>query len=65
MVLIFQPVFWFSGMLTLLVASRQSGPSASEDNFRAITSLSRRTGRFRPIGVALGTPLLDYGCAQI
>ena len=34
-------------MLTRLVASPQSGPSATEDDIRAITSLSRQTGRIQ------------------
>lgn len=36
MVLIFKPFIWFSSMLTRLVASPQSGPSATEDDIRAI-----------------------------
>ena len=47
MVLIFKPFIWFSSMLTRLVASPQSGPSATEDDIRAITSLSRQTGRIQ------------------
>ena len=47
MVLIFKPFIWFSSMLTRLVASPQSGPSATEDDIRAITSLSRQTGRLQ------------------
>ena len=46
-VLIFKPFIWFSSMLTRLVASPQSGPSATEDDIRAITSLSRQTGRIQ------------------
>ena len=34
-------------MLTRLVAPPQSGPSATEDDIRAITSLSRQTGRIQ------------------
>ena len=51
MVLIFKPFIWFSSMLTRLVASPQSGPSATEDDIRAITSLSRQTGRILSLDV--------------
>ena len=47
MVLIFKPFIWFSSMLTRLVAPPQSGPTATEDDIRAITSLSRETGRIQ------------------
>ena len=47
MVIVFKPFIWFSSMLTRLVASPQSGPSATEDDIRAITSLSRQTGRIQ------------------
>ena len=47
MVLIFKPFIWFSSMLTRLVASPQRGPSATEVDIRAITSLSRQTGRIQ------------------
>ncbi len=47
MVLLFKPFIWFSSMLTRLVAPPQSGPSATEDDIRAITSLSRETGRIQ------------------
>lgn len=48
MVLVFKPFIWFSSILTRLVAPPQSGPSATEDDIRAITSLSREIGRIQP-----------------
>ena len=47
MVLLFKPFIWFSSMMTRLIASPQNGPSATEDDIRAITSLSRETGRIQ------------------
>ena len=47
MVLLFKPFIWFSSILTRLVTPPQSGPSATEDDIRAITSLSRETGRIQ------------------
>ena len=47
MVVLFKPFIWFSSIMTRLVAPPQSGPSATEDDIRAITSLSRQTGRIQ------------------
>ena len=47
MVFLFKPFIWFSSLLTRLVAPPQSGPSATADDIRAITSLSRQTGRIQ------------------
>ncbi|MEG1609727.1 MAG: hemolysin family protein [Bilophila sp.] len=47
-VTLFTPFIWLSGMFTRLIAPSQSGPSATEDDIRAITSLSRQTGRIQP-----------------
>lgn len=42
------PVIYLSGLLTRLVSPPSSGPQASEDDIRAITSLSRQAGRIQP-----------------
>ena len=57
MVVIFKPFIWFSSMMTRLVAPPQSGPSATEDDIRAITSLSRQTGRVNCAEVARPTSM--------
>ena len=44
---IFTPIIWLSGLLTRLVTST-SGPQVSEDDIRAVTSLSRQAGRIQP-----------------
>ena len=48
LVILFKPFIWFSGLLTRLVTrSRGNAPSATEDDIRAITSLSRASGRIQ------------------
>ena len=42
------PVIWLSGLLTRLVTPQSSGPQVSEDDIRAVTSLSRQAGRIQP-----------------
>ena len=42
------PIIWFSGLLTKLVSPASSGPQVSEDDIRAVTSLSRQAGRIQP-----------------
>lgn len=50
MVIIFSPFIWLSGLLTRIVAPNQhsEGFAATEDDIRAITSLSRRAGIIQP-----------------
>lgn len=48
LVVIFRPFIWLSSMLTRLVAPPQAGgPTATEDDIRAITSLTRQSGRIQ------------------
>ncbi|MDR2573711.1 MAG: hemolysin family protein [Desulfovibrio sp.] len=47
MVKILSPVLWLSGRLTKLIAPPASGPSISEDDIRAFTSLSRQAGQIK------------------
>lgn len=42
------PIIWMSGLLTRLVSPPSAGPQVSEDDIRAITSLSRQAGRIEP-----------------
>lgn len=42
------PVIWLSGLLTRLITAPTSGPQVSEDDIRAVTSLSRQAGRIQP-----------------
>lgn len=44
LVTLFTPFIWLSGLLTRLITPPQRGPSATEDDIRAITSLSRQSG---------------------
>lgn len=45
---ILTPVIWLTSMLTRLVTPTHAGPQVSEDDIRAITSLSRQAGRIQP-----------------
>lgn len=45
---ILSPVIWLSGLLTRLVTPPASGPQISEDDIRAVASLSRQAGRIQP-----------------
>lgn len=48
LVIVFKPFIWLSGKLTRLVTrSRDTTPSATEDDIRAITTLSRESGRIQ------------------
>ncbi len=42
---ILSPIIWLSGLLTRLISSPSNGPQVSEDDIRAVTSLSRQAGR--------------------
>lgn len=42
------PIIWLTGMLTRMVTPANHGPQISEDDIRAITSLSRQAGRIQP-----------------
>lgn len=42
------PVLWLTGLLTRLLSTPAKGPQISEDDIRAITSLSRQAGRIQP-----------------
>lgn len=48
MVKLMTPLLWFTSMITRLVAPPSSGPVISEDDIRAVTSLSRQAGRIKP-----------------
>lgn len=48
MVILFKPFIWLSGMFTRLLAPADNAPTATEDDIRAITSLSRASGRIQP-----------------
>jgi CBS domain containing-hemolysin-like protein len=45
---ILSPVIWLSGRLTSLISPQSAGPSISEDDIRAIASLSRQAGQIKP-----------------
>jgi CBS domain containing-hemolysin-like protein len=48
MVKLLAPVLWLTGRLTRLISPPSSGPSVSEDDIRAVVSLSRQAGRIQP-----------------
>ena len=48
LVILLRPFIWLSGMLTRIVAPAEAGgPTATEDDIRAIASLSRQSGRIQ------------------
>lgn len=49
MILVLTPLIWFSGLLTRLVApgGKSEGFAATEEDIRAITSMSRRAGQIQ------------------
>lgn len=48
LVVLFSPFIWFSGLLTRLVSSRNAhNPAATEEDIRALASLSRRSGQIQ------------------
>ncbi|SDB01721.1 Hemolysin, contains CBS domains [Desulfonatronum thiosulfatophilum] len=44
MVLVFSPVIWLMDRVTRLIGRKKSGPDTSEDDLRAVISLTRRAG---------------------
>lgn len=48
MVKILTPVLWLTGLLTRLISPSSKTPQVSEDDIRAIASLSRQAGRIQP-----------------
>ncbi len=42
------PVIWFSGFLTRLISPASGAPQMSEDDIRAVTSMSRKAGSIAP-----------------
>ena len=48
MVKLMTPLLWVTSMITRLVAPPPAGPIISEDDIRAVTSLSRQAGRIKP-----------------
>ena len=48
MVKILTPLLWLTGLLTRLISSPSKAPQVSEDDIRAIASLSRQAGRIQP-----------------
>ena len=42
------PILWLTSLLTRLLSPKGSGPEISEDDIRAMTSLSRKAGRIQP-----------------
>ncbi|MBO4301432.1 MAG: HlyC/CorC family transporter [Desulfovibrio sp.] len=42
------PLLWLTSLISRLVAKPSSGPVISEDDIRAMTSLSRQAGRIKP-----------------
>jgi CBS domain containing-hemolysin-like protein len=45
---ILSPLLWLSGRITNLISPPAHGPSISEDDIRALTSLSRQAGQIKP-----------------
>ncbi len=45
---IFLPVIWICGFLSRLISNKGEGPQATEDDIRAMVSLTRRTGAIKP-----------------
>lgn len=45
---ILAPVLWCTSLLTRLLSQKNDGPQVSEDDIRAIASLSRQAGRIKP-----------------
>jgi len=48
LVQIFSPVIWVLGALTRLVGGRKAGPDATEEDLRAVISMTRRAGVIKP-----------------
>lgn len=41
------PLLWLTGLLTRLISPHRTGPQVSEDDIRAVASLSRQAGRIK------------------
>lgn len=48
LIIVLSPLLWFTGLLTRLLSSQKNGPDISEDDIRAMTSLSRKAGQIQP-----------------
>lgn len=48
LVWLLSPVIWLTGRLTRLIAKPERSPQVSEDDIRAVASLSRKAGRIQP-----------------
>ena len=48
LVQVMKPLLWLTSRIARLVAKPSTGPVISEDDIRAMTSLSRRAGRIKP-----------------
>lgn len=48
MIRILSPLLWVTSLITRLLSPKGSGPEMSEDDIRAITSLSRQAGQIQP-----------------
>jgi len=48
LVILFTPFIWIVSFLTSLIRPRTEGPQTTEDDIRAIVSLTRRSGRIQP-----------------
>lgn len=48
MVLFFAPVIWICGFLSRSVSSGEGGPKTTEEDIRAMVSLTRKTGAIKP-----------------
>lgn len=48
LVVVLSPVIWLMNRVTLLIGRKKVGPDASEDDLRAVISLTRRAGAIKP-----------------
>lgn len=48
MIICLSPLLWLTSLLTRLLSPAQGGPQISEDDIRAMTSLSRKAGGIQP-----------------
>ncbi len=59
MVTLLTPVIWACGLLVNLIKPRNKGPEATEEDIRAVVSLSRRAGKINPLEERTITNILD------
>ncbi len=45
---ILTPIIWLSGLITRMISPANKGPQMSEDDIRAVASLSRKAGHIQP-----------------